>query len=251
MNPMYAVLPMFVVFFLILLTVNQYSALEWMILLTFLSITGFFGIQYFLGLDLTATLSSFFSKPEVNVDIVSDKDKTQTTDTETTDTETTNTETTNTETTDTETNDTETADTQSVLQKGPETYHIKGQFDYSMAKSVCKAYDATLASLTQIKDAYEKGAEWCEYGWSEDGMVLYPTQEDSWKLYQKDKKDKCGIPGINGGYNSRTRQRLGVNCYGVKPSGVMPLNPSPVENKPNLPKQGLISPFNYKAWSQL
>jgi hypothetical protein len=81
-------------------------------------------------------------------------------------------------------------------------------------------------------------------------MVLYPTQEDSWKLYQKEKKDKCGIPGINGGYNPRTRQRLGVNCYGVKPSGVVPLYPSPVENKPNLPKQGTISPFNYKAWSQ-
>lgn len=219
MNPMYAVLPMFVVFFLILLTVNQYSALEWMLLLIFLSITGFFGIQYFLGVDLTATLSSFFSKPEVNVDIVTE-DKTEPTQPEQT-------------------------------QKGPETYHIQGQFDYSMAKSVCKAYDATLASLSQIKDAYEKGAEWCDYGWSEDGMVLYPTQEDSWKLYQKEKKDKCGIPGINGGYNPRTRQRLGVNCYGVKPSGVMPLYPSPIENKPNLPKQGRISPFNYKAWSQL
>jgi hypothetical protein len=223
MNPMYAVLPMFVVFFLILLTVNEYSALEWIILLCFLSITGFFGLQYFLGVDLTATLSSFFSKPEVNVDIVTDKDKTETTQ----------------------------PDQTTQPKTGPETYHIQGQFDYSMSKSVCKAYDATLASLSQIKEAYEKGAEWCDYGWSEDGMVLYPTQEESWKLYQKEKKDKCGIPGINGGYNPRTRQRLGVNCYGVKPSGMMPLYASPVENKPNLPKQGKISPFNYKAWSQL
>ena len=227
MNPMYAVLPMFVVFFLILLTVNDYSALEWIVLLCFLSITGFFGIQYFLGVDLTATLSSFFSKPSVNVDIVTDKEETKT--------------------------ETET-DTETVQPKpkksGPETYHVQGQFDYSMAKSVCKAYDATLASLTQIKDAYDKGAEWCDYGWSKDGMVLYPTQESSWKLYQDEKKDKCGIPGINGGYNPRRGQRLGVNCYGVKPSGMMPLYPSPVE-KPNLPKQGTISPFNYKAWSQL
>ena len=229
MNPMYAVLPMFVVFFLILLTVNQYSALEWIVLLCFLSITGFFGLQYFLGVDLTATLSSFFSKPSVNVDIVTDKDKTS---------DTTNTDTTN------------PTNTTNQKKSGPETYHVQGQFDYSMAKSVCKAYDATLASLTQIKEAYDKGAEWCDYGWSEDGMVLYPTQEDSWKLYQKEKKDKCGIPGINGGYNPRTRQRLGVNCYGVKPSGMMPLYPSPVE-KPTLPKQGTISPFNYKAWSQL
>ena len=233
MNPMYAVLPMFVVFFLILLTVNDYSALEWIVLLCFLSITGFFGIQYFLGVDLTATLSSFFSKPSVNVDIVTDKDKTSDTTNPTDPTNTTD-----------PTNPTD------QKKSGPETYHVQGQFDYSMAKSVCKAYDATLASLTQIKEAYDKGAEWCDYGWSEDGMVLYPTQEDSWKLYQKEKKDKCGIPGINGGYNPRTRQRLGVNCYGVKPSGMMPLYPSPVE-KPTLPKQGTISPFNYKAWCLL
>lgn len=223
MNPIYVVLPMFAVFFVILITINQYSALEWILLLCFLCIIGVIGTQYFLGVELTTTLSSFFSSPEVNVDIVTDKEKE----------------------TKTETKDTESKST------GPETYHIQGQFDYSMAKSVCKAYDATLASLTQIKEAYDKGAEWCDYGWSEDGMVLYPTQEESWKLYQTEKKDKCGIPGINGGYNPRTRQRLGVNCYGVKPSGVMPLYPSLVENKPNLPKQGKISPFNYKAWSQL
>jgi hypothetical protein len=225
MNPIYVVLPMFAVFFVILITINQYSALEWILLLCFLCIIGVIGTQYFLGVELTTTLSSFFSKPEVNVDIVTDKPKDV----------------------DPQEDNDPSKDSKSA---GPETYHIQGQFDYSMAKSVCKAYDATLANLTQMKEAYDKGAEWCQYGWSEDGMVLYPTQEDSWKLYQKEKKDKCGIPGINGGYNSRTRQRLGVNCYGVKPSGVMPLYPSPVE-KPNLPKQGKISPFNYKAWSQL
>ena len=223
MNPMYAVLPMFAVFFLILLTVNDYTALEWMVFLCFLSITGYIGIQYFLGVDLTATLSSVFSTPQVNVDIVTDEDKDD---------------------------PNEPNEPNQSQPKGPETYHVQGRFDYSMAKSVCKAYDATLASLSQIKQAYDKGAEWCDYGWSEDGMVLYPTQEESWKEYQKEKKDKCGIPGINGGYNLRKGQRLGVNCYGVKPSGMMPLYASPVE-KPNLPKQGTISPFNYKAWSQL
>jgi len=231
MNPIYVVLPMFAVFFMILITINQYSALEWVLLLCFLCIIGIVGTQYFLGVELTGTLSSLFEKPEVSVDIVTDKDKDQ------------------------PPKPNQPGEPPKPPQppkpSGPETYHIQGQFDYSMAKSVCKAYDATLANLTQIKDAYDKGAEWCDYGWSEDGMVLYPTQEESWKLYQKEKKDKCGIPGINGGYNPRTRQRLGVNCYGVKPSGVVPLYASPVENKPNLPKQGTISPFNYKAWSQL
>jgi len=220
MNPLYVVLPMFIVFFIFLLTMNQYTALEWIFFLCFLCIIGVIGTQYFLGVDLTTTLINFFSKPAVNVDIVTDEPKED------------------------DTNDTD-------KQNSPETYHIQGKFDYSMSKSVCKAYDATLASLSQIKDAYEKGAEWCDYGWSEDGMVLYPTQEESWKKYQKGKKDQCGIPGINGGYNPRTRQRLGVNCYGVKPSGKMPLQVSPLEiNKPVLPKDGTLSPFNYKAWSQ-
>jgi len=232
MNPMYVVLPMFAVFFIILLTVNQYNAVEWVVFLCFLCITGVIGMQYFLGVELTGTLSSLFEKPQVNVDIVTDKEKDEDEPSQPNQPNQPN-------------------DPNQPSQNGPETYHIQGQFDYSMAKSVCKAYDATLASLTQIKEAYDKGGEWCDYGWSEDGMVLYPTQEDSWKLYQKEKKDKCGIPGINGGYNPRKGQRLGVNCYGVKPSGVVPLYASPVENKPNLPKQGTISPFNYKAWSQL
>ena len=236
MNPLYVVLPMFIVFFIFLLTMNQYTALEWMVFLCFLCIIGVIGTQYFLGVDLTTTLMNFFSKPGVNVDIVTDKETEN------------NTDNVNNDTTDTkDINNTSGNDTK---QKSAETYHIQGQFDYSMAKSVCKAYDATLASLSQIKDAYEKGAEWCDYGWSEDGMVLYPTQEESWKKYQKGKKDQCGIPGINGGYNPRTRQRLGVNCYGAKPSGKMPLQASPVETTQPLPKHGTLSPFNYKAWSQ-
>jgi len=227
MNPLYVVIPMFVVFFIILCTVNQYTALEWIFFLCFLCIIGVIGSQYFLGVELTTTLSSLFSKPGVNVDIVKDKD---------TDSQD-----------DQDDNDNQDNDNQN---KNPETYHIHGQFDYSMSRSICKAYDATLATLSQIKDSYKKGAEWCDYGWSEDGMVLYPTQEESWKKYQKDKKDQCGIPGINGGYNPRLRQRLGVNCYGVKPAGKMPLQVSPVERKPVLPKEGTVSPFNYTAWSE-
>jgi len=217
MNPIYVVIPMFVVFFIILCTVNQYSALEWVLFLCFLCIIGVIGTQYFLGVELTTTLSSLFSKPEIDVDIVNDKD-----------------------TDSTHKND---------GHKPPEAYHINGQFDYSMARSICKAYDATLATLSQIKDSYQKGGEWCDYGWSEDNMVLYPTQESTWKKYQDGKKDQCGIPGINGGYNHRLHQRLGVNCYGVKPDGKMPIQVSSVEKK-TVPKQGTVSPFNYNAWSQ-
>ncbi len=252
MNPLYVVLPMFVVFFIILCTVNQYTALEWIFFLCFLCIIGVIGSQYFLGVELTTTLSSLFSKPGVNVDIVNSKDKDQTQyDNESQDQTQYNNETQDQTQYDNGNQDqNENNDTQKNKSNNPETYHIYGQFDYSMSKSICKAYDATLATLSQIKDSYQKGAEWCDYGWSEDGMVLYPTQESSWKKYQKDKKDQCGIPGINGGYNPRLRQRLGVNCYGVKPAGKMPLQASPVERKPVLPKEGTVSPFNYTAWSQ-
>jgi len=232
MNPLYVVLPMFIVFFIFLLSMNQYTALEWIFFLCFLCIIGVIGTQYFLGVDLTTTLMNFFSKPGVNVDIVTDESKDNTDNPD------------NTDNTDNKDN------TDTKVNTSSETYHIQGEFDYSMAKSVCKAYDAKLASLSQIKDAYQKGAEWCDYGWSEDGMVLYPTQEESWKKYQKGKKDQCGIPGVNGGYNHRTRQRLGVNCYGVKPAGKMPLQASPIETSQPLPKHGTLSPFNYKAWSQ-
>jgi hypothetical protein len=79
-------------------------------------------------------------------------------------------------------------------------------------------------------------------------MVLYPTQEKSWKEYQNtDDPHQCGIPGINGGYNKHVNQRLGVNCFGVKPPGTMPIYPSPVtvtKTTPNLP----VLPFNYTKW---
>jgi hypothetical protein len=232
MNPLYVVLPMFIVFFIILLTVNQYSALEWILFLCFLCIIGVIGTQYFLGVELTTTLSSLFSKPEVDVDIVNDADRNNDNDND-------------------NNNDSDSdSDSDNGKNKPPEAYHINGQFNYSMARSICKAYDATLATLSQIKDSYQKGGEWCDYGWSEDNMVLYPTQESSWKKYQDGKKDQCGIPGINGGYNHRLNQRLGVNCYGVKPDGKMPLYVSPVEKKSTIPKQGTVSPFNYTAWNQ-
>ena len=82
-------------------------------------------------------------------------------------------------------------------------------------------------------------------------MVLYPTQLSSWKKYQNtDNKEQCGIPGVNGGYNHRLYQRLGVNCYGKKPEGVMPEeSEEPEPQKPD-PPDLTISPFNYSKWSE-
>jgi hypothetical protein len=130
-----------------------------------------------------------------------------------------------------------------------QVFHVKGGFDYTMARAVCRSYGATLATYDQIENAHKKGAEWCDYGWSEDGMVLYPTQRKSWAIYQEsDIPQKCGIPGVNGGYNNDETQQLGANCYGKKPEGKVPPFAYPPKKKSNLPDYD-ISPFNYSKWT--
>jgi hypothetical protein len=130
-----------------------------------------------------------------------------------------------------------------------QVFHVQGDFDYSMARSVCKAYGAKLATFDQIQKAYEKGAEWCDYGWSEDSMVLYPTQLKSWSIYKDtDNPQQCGIPGINGGYNNNTGQGLGANCFGRRPKGTAPTFSYP-KTKYEDPPDYTVSPFNYTAWS--
>ena len=215
---------------------NEYNALEWLFFICFLCIIAVIGTNYFLGIKLTTVLKDLFTKPEIHTSILQTGDHPNP------------------------------SPPPGPPKPGPppgppkpgppkpsnkhESYHINGNYDYSNAKAVCKAYDGKLATLDQIKQAFQKGAEWCDYGWSDDSMVLYPTQEESWKEYQNtDDPQQCGIPGINGGYNKHINQRLGANCYGIKPPGTMPLYPSPViveKTHPNLS----VSPFNYKRWFQ-
>jgi len=106
---------------------------------------------------------------------------------------------------------------------GSEVFHISdNQFTYDDAPAVCAAYDAQLATLEQILDAYNHGAEWCGYGWSAGGMALYPTQKGTWDALQNEpdqkKRTACGRPGVNGGYFDPS-SKFGVNCYGIKPQG--------------------------------
>lgn len=97
-----------------------------------------------------------------------------------------------------------------------EVYHVSGAYTYSEAKELCRAYGAKLANIEQVNQAYADGAEWCEYGWSDNNMVLYPTQTKTWEKFNAEDKQNCGRPGVNGGYNNNLEQKLGVNCYGVK-----------------------------------
>jgi hypothetical protein len=154
-----------------------------------------------------------------------------------------------------------------------QVFHIPSNvYDYDNAKALCQAYDAQLATIDQMEEAYKSGAEWCSYGWSDKQMILYPTQKATWETLQKStdpaKKNSCGRPGINGGFMSDTSLKVGVNCYGAKPdmnqpssklmaslqtveSGKM-LNPqheAKVKEMRSKIKDIVIAPFNKTAWS--
>jgi len=120
---------------------------------------------------------------------------------------------------------------------GSEVFHInESQFTYADAPAVCAAYGAELATLEQVIDAYNHGAEWCSYGWSAGGFALYPTQRGTWQALQAEpntvKRTACGRPGVNGGYFD-PNTKYGVNCFGFKPPGKpeLPLPPPGTDDK--------------------
>ena len=93
-------------------------------------------------------------------------------------------------------------------------------YKYSDAPAVCAALGAELASYEQVKEAYEGGADWCNYGWSKGQMALYPTQQSTYEKLQKgspEYRNACGKVGVNGGYFDNPDLAFGVNCFGLKP----------------------------------
>lgn len=153
-----------------------------------------------------------------------------------------------------------------------EVFHIPGNtYGYEDAKAVCKALGSRLATYSEVESAYQNGAEWCSYGWSDGQMALFPTQKETYDTLQKidGHKHDCGRPGVNGGYIKNDNVQFGVNCYGLRPqiseketklmTNVSPyplskkdkrLNKKVEEYKKTLSSL-LISPFNPKKWSAL
>jgi hypothetical protein len=142
-------------------------------------------------------------------------------------------------------------------------------YSYADASNVCAAYGASLASYDQVEAAYNKGAEWCNYGWSQAQMAFFPTQKSTWLKYQAtdDQKNDCGRPGVNGGYFDNPDLQFGVNCYGVKPKpSAMELAAINAYTDPKLPmkkedaelkkklddikRKSNLNSFQYKKWSQ-
>jgi hypothetical protein len=110
--------------------------------------------------------------------------------------------------------------TQVLVADKEEVYNISNNlYSYEDAKAVCKAMGSRLATYDEVEDAYNNGAEWSTYGWSEDQHAYFPTQKATWSKLQKVKghEHDLGRPGVNGGYFSNPNVRFGVNCYGVKP----------------------------------
>jgi hypothetical protein len=152
----------------------------------------------------------------------------------------------------------------SNLVQGSEVFYISdNQFTYDEASAVCAAYGTQLATLEQIIDAYNHGAEWCGYGWSAGGMALYPTQKSTWEELQREvdpgKRTACGRPGVNGGYFDPST-KFGVNCFGFKPKGdFKPPAPVPgtdvskfrsMVNKFKAMLKSLnLSPYSRQEWS--
>jgi hypothetical protein len=104
----------------------------------------------------------------------------------------------------------------------PQVFNVsKNKFTFYDAEPLCRALGAELATYEQVKEAWEKGADWCNYGWVKGQMAVYPTQKETWEKLQAGPEEQrlaCGNPGLNGGYFDNPELRYGVNCYGSKPS---------------------------------
>lgn len=153
-----------------------------------------------------------------------------------------------------------------------EVFHVPGnKYTYKEAKSLCKAYNAELASYDQIKNAHKSGGEWCSYGWSKDQLALYPTQKQTYEKLKtiKGHEHDCGRPGINGGFIDNENVRFGVNCFGYKPKitkaesehmAYTDIYPKSTEDlkedqqvedfKKEIPNI-MLSPFNKTKWSRV
>jgi len=156
-----------------------------------------------------------------------------------------------------------------VLPSGSDVFNVSSNnFTYYDAQPLCAALGAELATYDQVKEAWSKGADWCNYGWIKGQMAVYPTSADTYKKMQsgpEEGRNSCGQPGVNGGYFDNPELKYGVTCYGKKPPQTShsaadvakntPTSPSALayEQKVNEFKAKAdsfgILPFNGKTWA--
>ena len=159
-----------------------------------------------------------------------------------------------------------------ILPSQKEVFNINANdFTYYDAEPMCRALGAELATYDQVKEAWNKGANWCNYGWTKGQNAVYPTQKEFYEKLQSgppEDQAACGVPGVNGGFFDNPDMRFGVNCYGVKPSqtandvrlleekGILPQSPDTLkinqqaqEYKEKLGSIGVM-PFSDAKWSE-
>ena len=158
----------------------------------------------------------------------------------------------------------------SSLERKKQVFHVSdNKYNYQDAKAICSAYDGRLATYNELNQAYNDGADWCGYGWSDNQMALFPTQEEKWNKLQTidGHHHDCGRPGINGGFIDNPNVHFGVNCYGYKPD-ITSKEAEQMSNQQLYPKNKkeimfdkkvdywrtklsdiMISPFNSDNWS--
>ena len=145
-----------------------------------------------------------------------------------------------------------------------EVYNVGNNiYTYDEAQQVCNTLNAKLATHDQVVHAYKNGAEWCNYGWSSGQNALFPIQQETWEEIQtrpENYRNDCGDKyGVNGGFFENSELKFGVNCYGVKPEGIIAENyrissyEAPGSEKrlssEDIAKLGII-PFNENKWSE-
>lgn len=213
--------------------------LEMLLWIIFIILLLLNGIYYFFNINIVATIKDIFSeKTEIKLAIDSDTSNT--------------------------------SEKNNNFNFLKQVFHIPGNnYTYEDSKAICKAFDSKLANYKEMEKAYEQGADWCSYGWSEGQMAYFPTQHEKWEKMQKIKghENDCGRPGINGGFIQDENIKFGVNCYGYRPKmnskdyQIMyntPLYPKTQKEidfdikvnyfKNKLPNIG-IAPFNNNSWS--
>ena len=210
-----------------------FEVMLWSVFIVLILLNGF---QYFFNVNLTTRFINFFTekpKLEITMDVPEDEPVQE-------------------------------------LKIKKEVFNIPDNtYTYDDAKAVCAAYGADLANYDQIENAYKSGGEWCNYGWSDKQMALFPTQKETWDKLQKIKghEHDCGRPGINGGFIDNKNIQFGVNCYGYKPlitaaetdrmqsAPIFPQSMKDIEHqkrvdywKKRIPEI-MLSPFSRSSWS--
>ena len=148
---------------------------------------------------------------------------------------------------------------------GKEVFNVsQNKYTYYDAEPLCKALGAELATYDQVKEAWNRGADWCNYGWVKGQMAVYPTQKDTYNELQNgpaDQQDTCGTVGLNGGHFDNPELQYGVNCFGKKPDQTVPVprtlpqTPEVLEFNKKVEKYKHdadatpIAPFNASKWS--